>query len=88
MIVCTDPPYYDNIDYSSISDFFYFWLRQVTRKIWPNEFATLATPKAEELVANPYRHGSRDKAREHFEKGMREFLGKLAREHRRVINDF
>ena len=82
VVVCTDPPYYDNIDYSSISDFFYFWLRRNLTKIWPNEFSTLATPKAEELTAIAQRRG-RDQARDHFERGMREFLGKLAREHRR-----
>ena len=83
VIVCTDPPYYDNIDYSDISDFFYVWLRRNMAEIWPDECATLVTPKTDELIADPYRHGGRDKARDHFEQGMREFLGKLAKEHRR-----
>ena len=83
VIVCTDPPYYDNIDYSDVSDFFYVWLRRGLGEIWPNECATLVTPKADEIIADPYRHGGTDKARDHFEQGMREFLGKLAKEHRR-----
>ena len=83
VVVCTDPPYYDNIPYADISDFFYVWLRRNLAEIWPDECATLVTPKAEELIANPDRHGGPDAAREHFEEGMREFLGKLAREHRR-----
>ena len=82
VVVCTDPPYYDNIDYSDISDFFYVWLRRNLINVWPDEFATLATPKVEELIADPYRHGGREQARDHFESGMREFLGKLAVQHR------
>ena len=81
VVVCTDPPYYDNIDYSDISDFFYVWLRRNLSEIWPDECATLATPKADELIADPYRHGGRDAARDHFEQGIREFLSQLARGH-------
>jgi putative DNA methylase len=69
--VSTDPPYYDNIGYSDLSDFFYVWLRRSLRSIHPDLFATMLVPKAEELVANPYRHGGKDGAREFFEGGFR-----------------
>ena len=65
-VVSTDPPYYDNIGYADLSDFFYVWLRQSLRQVFPDLFATLSTPKAEELVATPYRHGTRAKAEEFF----------------------
>lgn len=61
-IVSTDPPYYDNIGYADLSDFFYVWLRHSLKPVFPDLFATLAVPKAEELVATPYRHGSKAKA--------------------------
>ena len=66
----TDPPYYDNIGYADLSDFFYLWLRRSLQSVYPDLFATLATPKAEELVATPYRHGSREKAEAFFLDGM------------------
>ena len=59
-VVSTDPPYYDNIGYADLSDFFYIWLRRSLKGVFPELFATLAVPKAEELVATPYRHGSKD----------------------------
>jgi putative DNA methylase len=68
----TDPPYYDNIGYSDLSDFFYVWLRRTLRDVLPAAFGTVLVPKAEELVANPYRHDGRDGAREFFEDGFRE----------------
>jgi len=71
-VICTDPPYYDNVPYSDISDFFYVWLRRNLSDVWPDETATLLTPKAEELVANQYRAGSKAAAYEHFENGMEE----------------
>ena len=58
-LVSTDPPYYDNIGYADLSDFFYVWLRRALKPVFPELFATLAVPKAEELVATPYRHGSK-----------------------------
>ena len=64
-IVSTDPPYYDNIGYADLSDFFYIWLRKSLQTIFPSFYATLAVPKAEELIASPYRHGG-DKAAETF----------------------
>ena len=77
-IVSTDPPYYDNIGYADLSDFFYVWLRRSLRSIFPDLFATLAVPKAEELVATPYRHGSKEKAGAFFLKGMTLALQRLA----------
>lgn len=70
-VVSTDPPYYDNIGYSDLSDYFYVWLRRSLRNIHRDLFSTMVVPKAEELVANPYRHGGKDGAREFFEDGFR-----------------
>lgn len=78
-IVSTDPPYYDNIGYSDLSDFFYVWLRRNLSDVWPDECATLTTPKAEELVANQYRSGSKEAAEQHFESGMAEFMADVAK---------
>ena len=69
-VVSTDPPYYDNIGYADLSDFFYVWLRRSLRSVFPDLFATLTVPKAEELVATPYRHGSKEKAEAFFLNGM------------------
>ena len=69
-LISTDPPYYDNIGYADLSDYFYVWLRRSLRSVFPSLFATLAVPKAEELVATPYRHGSKDKAESFFLNGM------------------
>jgi len=77
-IISTDPPYYDNIGYAEISDFFYVWLRPNLAQIYPKEFATLLTPKDEELIADSHRHGSKIKAKEHFESGMAEFMKEVA----------
>ncbi|TVR79630.1 MAG: DUF1156 domain-containing protein [Rhodospirillales bacterium] len=77
-IVSTDPPYYDNIGYADLSDFFYVWLRHSLKPIFPHIFSTLAVPKAEELVATPYRHGSKDKAESFFLDGMTAAMNRLA----------
>ena len=77
-VVSTDPPYYDNIGYADLSDFFYVWLRRMLRPIFPDLFATLAVPKAEELVATPYRHGSKEKAEKFFLEGMTQAMHRLA----------
>ena len=69
-IFSTDPPYYDNIGYADLSDFFYVWLRRSLQPVFPALFATLAVPKVEELVATPYRHGSKTNAEAFFLKGM------------------
>jgi putative DNA methylase len=67
----TDPPYYDNISYAELSDFFYVWLRRSLSPIYPSLFATLLTPKNQELIASAYRHeGSSEKAQSFFEKGL------------------
>ena len=77
-VVSTDPPYYDNVGYADLSDFFYVWLRRSLRPIFPDLFVTLAVPKAEELVASPYRHGDKDAAEEFFLKGMTKALRRLS----------
>ena len=77
-VVSTDPPYYDNIGYADLSDFFYVWLRRSLRPVFPELFATLAVPKAEELVATPYRHGNKEKAETFFLAGMTEAMRRLA----------
>ncbi|MBM3271523.1 MAG: DUF1156 domain-containing protein, partial [Candidatus Sericytochromatia bacterium] len=77
-VVSTDPPYYDNIGYADLSDFFYVWLRRSLRPVFPDLFATLAVPKAEELVATPYRHGSKEKAETFFLDGMTQAMHRLA----------
>lgn len=69
-VVSTDPPYYDNIFYADLSDYFYVWLRRSLRPIFPELFETLVVSKAEELVATPYRHGGREKAEAFFLDGM------------------
>ena len=77
-VVSTDPPYYDNIGYADLSDFFYVWLRRSLRPIFPELFATLAVPKAEELVATPYRHGNKEKAEAFFLAGMGRAMQRLS----------
>jgi putative DNA methylase len=84
-IVSTDPPYFDNISYADLSDFFYIWLRRSLFYIFPKLFSTLATPKAEELVATPYRHGGKQKAEKHFLDGMTQALKRLSEQ---VHNSF
>jgi putative DNA methylase len=77
-LVSTDPPYYDNIGYADLSDFFYVWLRRSLRPVFPGLFATLAVPKAEELVATPYRHGGKEQAELFFLNGMTQAMHQLA----------
>ncbi len=76
--VSTDPPYYDNICYADLSDFFYVWLRRSLRPVFPSLFATLAVPKAEELIASHYRHGSKEDAEGFFLNGMTQAMHRLA----------
>jgi putative DNA methylase len=71
MVISTDPPYYDNIGYSDLSDFFYVWLRRSLRGIYPELLSTMLVPKSEELVANPYRHDGKEGAKAFFEDGFR-----------------
>jgi putative DNA methylase len=77
-IISTDPPYYDNIGYADLSDFFYVWLRRSLRVAFPNLFSTVGVPKAEELVATPYRHGGKDAAEAFFLTGMTSAMKRLA----------
>ncbi len=77
-VVSTDPPYYDNIGYADLSDFFYVWLRRSLKPVFPELFATLAVPKAEELVACSYRHGGEKQAETFFLDGMTRAMHRLA----------
>ena len=77
-VVSTDPPYYDNIGYADLSDFFYVWLRRSLRPVFPEIFATVAVPKIEELVATPDRHGGQEAAEAFFLRGMGDAMSRLA----------
>ncbi len=77
-VVSTDPPYYDNIGYADLSDYFYVWLRRALQSIFPELFATVAVPKAEELVACSYRHDGRENAEAFFLDGMTVAVRRLA----------
>lgn len=79
-VISTDPPYYDNIGYADLSDFFYVWLRRSLRPIFPQLYGTLAVPKAEELIATPYRHGSKQQAEVFFLDGMTAAMHNLAQQ--------
>lgn len=79
LLVATDPPYYDNIGYSDLSDYFYVWLRRTLRSVDPALFSSMLVPKAEELVADKYRHGGRSNAEAFFETGF-EHVFKRARD--------
>ncbi|MBS1963093.1 MAG: DUF1156 domain-containing protein [Bdellovibrionales bacterium] len=69
-LISTDPPYYDNISYADLSDFFYVWLSRSLKHIYPSLFAASEAPKVEELVATPYRHGGKEQAEKFFLDGM------------------
>ena len=77
-VISTDPPYYDNIGYADLSDYFYVWLRRSLRAVFADLFVTLAVPKAEELVATPDRHGGRENAEKFFLDGMTHAMHRLA----------
>jgi len=77
-VVSTDPPYYDNIGYADLSDFFYVWLRKVLRPVFPELYATMVVPKQDELVASSYRHGGKKEAESFFLNGMTDALHNLA----------
>ena len=79
-VVSTDPPYYDNVPYADLSDFFYVWLRRSLKSVFPAIFTTLAVPKAEELVAFAYRHESKSAAEGFFLDGMTKAMHRLAEE--------
>lgn len=77
-VVCTDPPYYDNIGYADLSDFFHCWLRPLLKDVHPRLFRGLATPKSDELVATPFRHGGKAGAEAYFLSGMSESIANMA----------
>lgn len=79
LMVCTDPPYFANLPYADTSDLFYVWLRHTLADVFPDLFRTVLTPKAEELVADPHRHGGRTAARVRFLEGMRQALVQIRR---------
>lgn len=79
-LVATDPPYYANIGYADLSDFFYLWLRVALRGVFPALFSTVATPKDDELIATPHRHGGQiELANEYFRTGFSDVFGSLAK---------
>ena len=78
-VISSDPPYYDNIGYADLSDFFFAWLKPALRPVFPSLFGLLATPKAEELVATPYRHGGKAAAESFFLEGMSRAIANMAR---------
>ncbi len=77
LLVSTDPPYYDNIGYAVLSDFFYGWLRRALSDVMPMLFGTVLTPKTDELVADPYRHGGKVEASEFFERGFNRVFAEI-----------
>ena len=79
-VISTDPPYYDNVGYADLSDFFYVWLRRSLRSVFPELFSTLTVPKAEELVATPDRHSGRKGAEKFFLDGMTKAMNCLAQQ--------
>lgn len=76
-VISTDPPYYDNIPYADLSDLFYSWIKRSLRGMFPNLLSTLAAPKQEELIADPFRHGSSEDAENFFLSGMSEAISKM-----------
>lgn len=76
--ISTDPPYYDNIGYADLSDFFYIWLRKTLYSVYPEQFLTISTPKTEELIATPYRFKSKEEAEQHFLEGMKQAISNMA----------
>ncbi len=77
-VISTDPPYYDNIGYSDLSDFFYSWMRPIMKSLFPSIFSVLVTPKSEELIAASHRHGSKKEAEEFFLQGMSKAVANMA----------
>lgn len=74
VVISTDPPYYDNVPYSNLSDFFYIWLRKNLKPFFPELFGTVLVPKSDEIVANQFRFGSKENAETHFLDRMRETI--------------
>ncbi|MEX1663530.1 DUF1156 domain-containing protein [Thioclava sp. 15-R06ZXC-3] len=80
VVISSDPPYYDNIEYSDLSDFFYVWLKRNCGAVFPNVFGFLSTPKREELVATRYRHGGQQEADQFFLDGMTKAIERMTEE--------
>jgi putative DNA methylase len=78
MVISTDPPYYDNIPYSNLSDFFYVWMRKSLRHIYPDLLSTISVPRMDELVANQFRFGGKEKAQKRFLDGMTDAIRQMA----------
>lgn len=78
VVISTDPPYYDNVGYADLSDFFYVWLRLGLRNIFPKLYSTITVPKSDELVAEPFRHGGKDNAETFFLHGMTDAMHNMA----------
>ena len=79
-VISTDPPYYDNIGYADLSDYFYVWLRSNTKDVYPSLTETISVPKSEELVATAYRHGGKTQAETFFLSGMTDAISRLSRQ--------
>lgn len=79
-VISTDPPYYDNIGYSDLSDFFYVWMRPSLKTVFPTLFSETAVPKLQELVATPFRHGSKENAERFFLEGMTQVMHRLSKQ--------
>ena len=79
-VISCDPPYYDNIGYADLSDFFFCWMKPAIKPVYPDLFEILATPKSEELVATPYRHGGKEAAEGHFLDGMSRAIANMAQQ--------
>ncbi|WP_040921079.1 DUF1156 domain-containing protein [Saccharibacter floricola] len=77
-VISTDPPYYDNIGYADLSDFFFVWLKPLLKEIYPQIFSFLSVPKTEELIAAPYRHGGKEAAADFFMQGMEQAIANMA----------
>ena len=78
-VISTDPPYYNNIGYASLSDFFYCWMRPALHSIFPDLFSSMTTPKSDELIADPYRHGSKEASEDFFLSDMNRAIDNMAR---------
>lgn len=79
-VLSTDPPYYHNVEYADLSDFFYVWMRAALRGVFPDLFSSIATPKLEELVATKYRHKTQEAAEQHFYSGMKVAIANAVRQ--------
>jgi len=84
-VISSDPPYYDNIGYADLSDFFFCWMKPTLGPVYPEIFGVLATPKSEELIAAPYRHGGKDAAEAFFLDGMRKAIANMANQSSDII---